>query len=300
MVYLPENYLSKHRIAAVSPSWSHLEVEATVESYFQMLEAELRGEAYSKTEHRRRLLPLLQSRTEGAVELKHGNISAILIELGFPYISGYKPYRNYQDLLREVVIERLSGRPRIGKLAEEDAERHTTAILFKDILKSLTEPPKPYVRKEKVADHGTAYRPIIPWQNVNYLEKEARNAKLGRAGEEFVIMFEQARLRRSGKLTLAEKVEHISLSRGDGEGFDVLSFEESGEERLIEVKTTKYGRETPFFVTRREVEASHHFRNDYHLYRVFEFRETAKLYTLKGAIPDNCELEATSYIARVG
>ena len=144
-----------------------------------------------------------------------------------------------------------------------------------------------------------AYRPAIPWQKVNYLEQEARNTTLGRAGEEFVVKFEQARLRSLGQSKLADRIEHVSVSRGDGDGFDILSFEQTGTERIIEVKTTKYGRETPFFVTRREVEASHHFLSNYHLYRVFQFREDARLYTLKGAIPDICDLEPTSYIAHV-
>jgi hypothetical protein len=87
--------------------WSREEVEAIVADYIAMLIAELRSEAYNKTEHRRNLKRLLQERTDAAIERKHGNISAILIQLGFPYISGYKPYGNYQGLLREVVAGRL-------------------------------------------------------------------------------------------------------------------------------------------------------------------------------------------------
>lgn len=39
--------------------WSRLEVEATVADYVAMLESEIRGEPYSKAEHRRALQPLL-------------------------------------------------------------------------------------------------------------------------------------------------------------------------------------------------------------------------------------------------
>ena len=55
---------------------------------------------------------------------------------------------------------------------------------------------------------------------------------------------------------IAYKVEHTSVLKGDGEGYDILSFEDTGAELLIEVKTTKYGHYTPFFVTRNEVEVS--------------------------------------------
>jgi hypothetical protein len=65
-------------------SWSRDEVEATVASYFEMLEAGLRGEAVNKTAYRNALLPLLRGRSAGAVERKHQNISAILIEERVP------------------------------------------------------------------------------------------------------------------------------------------------------------------------------------------------------------------------
>jgi len=39
-----------------SDPWSNIEVRLIVADYFNMLTAELKGEAYSKTEHRRALL----------------------------------------------------------------------------------------------------------------------------------------------------------------------------------------------------------------------------------------------------
>jgi hypothetical protein len=80
----------------VAEDWSRPEAEAIVADYFGMLADELRGTPYRKSEHRNRLIPLLRGRSAGSVERKHQNISAILIESGFPYISGYKPLRNYQ------------------------------------------------------------------------------------------------------------------------------------------------------------------------------------------------------------
>ncbi|MGH7967823.1 MAG: DUF3883 domain-containing protein, partial [Limisphaerales bacterium] len=92
----------------MSDAWSIEEVEAAVADYFAMLAKELRGAAYSKAEHNRQLQKLLSGRGRGSVERKHQNTSAVLIELGFPYIEGYKPLGNYQELLRKVVRERLS------------------------------------------------------------------------------------------------------------------------------------------------------------------------------------------------
>lgn len=85
------------------PEWSDAEVSATVEDYFEMLHLEALGQEYSKAEHRRSLLKKLNGRSAAAVEFKHANISAILHELGLPYISGYKPRKNCQEALRKFV-----------------------------------------------------------------------------------------------------------------------------------------------------------------------------------------------------
>jgi hypothetical protein len=63
---------------------SREEAEAAVSDYLRMLEMELRGESYGKAERNRQLQALLRGRNRGAIERKHQNISAILIELGFP------------------------------------------------------------------------------------------------------------------------------------------------------------------------------------------------------------------------
>ena len=275
--------------------WSRLEVEAAVADYLAMLAAELSGNAYSKTEHRQKLRHLLNGRTEGSVEFKHQNISAALIRTGFPYISGYKPRWNYQrPLLDEVVAEQLSSSPALVALAERDAVRSVPIPTVDDILKALTDPPKSTAGKQ-------AREPVSPNRlfATNYLEQEAKNRELGLAGEQFVINFERARLLSIKREVLASQIQHVSKLRGDGDGFDVLSFEDDGAERLIEVKTTKYGRETPFFLSRNELSVSRDRSGQYYLYRVFAFREHPQLFTLKGALSATCILEPTSYIASV-
>ena len=64
--------------------WSRLEVEAAVADYLDMLALELRGEPFNKAEHNRNLVRVLNGRTRGSIERKHQNISAVLIELGYP------------------------------------------------------------------------------------------------------------------------------------------------------------------------------------------------------------------------
>ncbi len=261
-----------------------------------MLGLELSGTPYSKAEHRRRLVTKLNKRSEPSVEFKHANISAVLIELGFPYISGYKPRSNYQSLLFEVVSDRLRSSRDLEKLVAIDVERPVKVPDVDDILRAWTDPPVPNDEPKRLAQPRATYAPAP----INYLEREARNRNLGLAGEEFVINFERARLIQLNRENLASKIEHVSKLRGDAEGFDVLSFEADGRRRLIEVKTTKYGPHTPFFVSRNEVNVSEASANEYHLFRVFEFRQIPRLFGLQGALSSTCRLAASTYVATAG
>ena len=254
-------------------NWSREEVEATVSDYLAMFSAELRAEPYSKASHRRGLLPLLQGRSEGAIERKHGNISAVLIELGYPYIDGYKPFRNYQQLLFDVVSSRLDASPEVENLVAADVVAEAVPQAVDGILDALVAaPPSPTKANQVRETPPGAYRAPALRPRVNYLQRESENASLGAAGELFVLEYERARLLAVGKERLAGRVEHVSETRGDGDGFDILSFEESGRDRLIEVKTTKYGASTPFFVSANEVRVSERESDRYQLYRVFAFR----------------------------
>src|ERR1700722_14050181 len=83
--------------------WTELEVGLIVADYFTMLEEELLGKPFNKTEHRRSLAPNLAGRSDGSIEFKHANISAVLAGQGLPYVEGYKPRGNYQALLAQEV-----------------------------------------------------------------------------------------------------------------------------------------------------------------------------------------------------
>ena len=279
--------------------WTRIEAEATVADYFAMLECEVRGVGYSKAEHRRHLLSQLNQRSAGAVERKHQNVSAILIELGFAYISGYKPLRNYQHLLFEIVADRIQiSRPLVAVVSEQ-VLAPAEIPQVDDILAAWVEPPTPDRPARQPRDSVTRSRPTLR-VGVDYLATEARNRSLGGAGEEFVVRFETARLLVAGNEQLAGKVERVSETRGDGLGFDILSYEATGEERLIEVKTTAYGPSTPFFVTRNEVAVSREKRNRYHLYRLFDFRRHPRLFGLSGPLDDSLRLEPSQFVANLG
>ncbi|MDH4284825.1 MAG: DUF3883 domain-containing protein, partial [Gallionellaceae bacterium] len=139
------------------------------------------------------------------------------------------------------------------------------------------------------------YHPSPP-QKRDYLEREARNISLGRAGEEFVLSFEHFRLYELGQKKLADKVDHVSMSKGDGLGYDILSFEPDGRERFIEVKTTAFAKETPFFISRGEIQFANNHEEQFHLYRLYEFRKSPKLFDLVGSVEKHCAVNPVSYI----
>lgn len=278
--------------------WSEFEVEAVVTDYFAMLLNELRGEQYSKTAHRHALARLLDDRSDGSVEFKHQNISAVLIESGYPYISGYKPRWNYQQLLADAVMARLQVDHKLDRAVREAVDAKAESVIAGDILSRLEPPPEATERDGSRVNQAAKGRPGVR-APVNYLEREARNRSLGLVGEEFVLAFERARLLAAGRERLALQVEHVSLTQGDGLGFDIRSFEPEGTERLIEVKTTAFGRQTPFFVSRNELRVSQVRDAAYHLYRVFTYRSDPRLFVLDGALDRVCKLAPTQYLARV-
>ena len=131
----------------------------------------------------------------------------------------------------------------------------------------------------------------------DYLEREAHNRSLGLASEQFVVQFEHWRLNQLGLYKLADQVNHVSQSKGDGLGYDVLSFEADGRERLREVKTTSFARETPFFVTQSELALSNEAKDQFRRYRLFEFCQSPRLFELSGALSQHCELDPITYRA---
>ena len=60
-------------------TWSKEEVEVIVQDYLSMLGSEILSLPYNKAEHRRNPKRLLSNRSEGSIERKHQNISAVML-----------------------------------------------------------------------------------------------------------------------------------------------------------------------------------------------------------------------------
>ena len=89
---------------------------------------------------------------------------------------------------------------------------------------------------------------------------------LGDLGENLVLEYERKRLHDVGLIDLANKVKHVSAEEGDGAGYDILSFEENGEKKFIEVKTTRGSVRSDFYISANEVEFSKNHADNFYLY----------------------------------
>ena len=103
----------------------------------------------------------------------------------------------------------------------------------------------------------------------DYIKKNSNDKSLGNAGEDLVINYEKNYLINKGLNKLADKV----CKRKDGEGYDILSFDENSLEKYIEVKTTKGDEFTPFIITLNEKLFSEQNIGKYCLYRLYNFNE---------------------------
>ena len=278
--------------------WSAGEVEATIATYRQMLVAELSGQSSNKRALNRALMIQLDGRSASAIEFKHCNISAVLRDANCPYVDGYKPRSNYQQSLVEAVeglLLRSELVERAARLAADLPVIDTTGIVDERI---IVEPPRTTPPQQGVREFRADYS-VRPPQKRDYLARETRNRELGLAGEHLVIRFEQHRLIQAEYDKLAERVEHVAVTQGDGLGFDIRSFEPDGSDRLIEVKTTAFAKESAFFITPNELECSRAHSEHYHLFRLFNFRKGPKLFFLKGDLHEQLWLEPNSYRAGV-
>jgi hypothetical protein len=264
--------------------WTEAENRAIVDDYLAMLALECAGQPYSKSDHRNALIEAMgATRSPGSVERKHQNISAVMLQLGLPYIKGYKPLPNIQQALLTEVKRRLDANPawfaELQPQPESPAEARFSAALRQVVVPEM--PPEPRGRK---VDYGL-------------LQEESK--RVGDRGEEFVFNFEKTNLEREGRADLAADVLWVAREVGDGAGYDIRSFRLDGRYRYIEVKATKLGALTPFYITSAELDFARRHQGEYAIYRVFDVDSGApEFYTLEGDLDTVLAVEPVTYRAR--
>lgn len=301
--------------------WGADELDAIVADYFAMLSAEQSGEAYVKAHHARALSAVI-GRPHKSVEFKHMNLSYALSELGLPIIRGYRPMRNIQRAIFPAIDRYLSRHPEAwsigdaalltvaqrwdggarsgggaaGDIAGVAEPAHAFATPFADQptarLIQLTDAPELGDAQPRPDGLRRLVRKFDP------AARDARNRALGGMGEQIIFEREIAHLIGADRMDLAKKVEWTSEERGDGAGYDIRSFDPaSGQERFIEVKTTRGGARTDFFLSRNERAFSDEEPERYRLYRLYDAAADMKLFALRPPLGDAVRLSPETWRA---
>lgn len=278
-------------VVKVGEDWSADEVHATVASYFEMLALEAAQMPYNKSERNNHLRQTLRGRSKASVEMKHQNVSAVLASLGLPFIPGYKPRGNTQLLLRQQVQKFVLDHSDMVRQIVDALEEVKTPEA-KTFAATVVAPPP----VETVAKVEAGPRVRLP-HKMDYAARDESNRKLGRAGEQWALEYEQHRLLQDGLGELFSRVDWVADRLGDGAGYDILSFDSASEPRYIEVKTTNGAHASSFVISRNELDFSREVEEAFCLYRLFQFRDAPSMYILRGDISKRLHLEPLDYRA---
>jgi hypothetical protein len=265
-------------------TWQDDELDAIVADYFSMLLAELSGKAYVKSRHSAALMARI-GRSHRSVEFKHQNISAVLDELGLPWIPGYKPKLNFQNAIFDAIDRYITKHPGVLDPVEVAPTGSPPADVF-------VPPPLPSPASKKIPER--LRRLVLKFDPV---ERDHLNRSLGKAGEAFVVDLERHRLKGGNRADLARKVRWTAAEDGDGAGYDISSFNLEGAPRLIEVKTTNGSARTPFFITRNEFSIASEIPTQWQIYRVHLFASGPRVFTIAPPLESSLKLSTQTWRA---
>jgi hypothetical protein len=205
--------------------------------------------------------------------------------LDFQEFRGYLTATNYQKAIIAAVDRYLSRNPvalHPEKAVSGFAERPGLFVETPPNLLPVTP------RREDIERLVRKFNPV---------KRDFRNRKLGRDGEELMIQFERERLKQRDRPDLAKKIRWISEEDGDEAGYDILSFDEKGRERFLEVKTTVGSNTTPFYITRNELSFSSERPEAFRLCRAFDFSVRPRMFELAPPLRNFVHLSPLSYEA---
>ncbi len=252
-----------------------------------MLRLELAGQHYVKSQRNVELQRILK-RSRGSIEFKHMNISAALEILGFPRIAGYAPMKNLQRSLVDAIERNYH-----SIITSTNPIERPSSHGFSDASPLPFHEPPQLVPLAKETGDGGIERLV---RKFDPAERDLRNRALGKRGEELVFQFEKLRLLQIDR-NLSDKVRWVSDEDGDGAGYDILSFEPDGRERLIEVKTTQGIETTPFYLSRNELDLSKERPDAFKIVRLYDFARDPKAFQLVPPLGSFVRLEPISFSA---
>lgn len=118
-------------------------------------------------------------------------------------------------------------------------------------------------------------------RNRDYLQEAADNQRLGLIGERIVLRNEEQRVRVELGEEYVKLVEHVSITKGDGEGYDIRSVRKGSSgisEYFLEVKTTTGDANASFFVSENEVSFATANADSYEIVRIHSLNQEKEEY----------------------
>jgi hypothetical protein len=178
-----KGWLTKRRLESPGTMMSSMPLSPII---FSMLRAELSRQPCVKSHHSAVLMQQI-GRTHRLVEFKHQNISAVLEEIGLPWIIGYKPKRNYQASIFGAIDRYHSSNEDMV-----DQQLPPQVLAVADDGNTFVDAPKLEPQSDRPWQLERLVRKFDP------VERDLRNRLLGRAGEGFVLEIERSSKNSSG------------------------------------------------------------------------------------------------------
>ena len=134
----------------------------------------------------------------------------------------------------------------------------------------------------------------VDWSALNQ-----KGAVTGMKGEDVALAIEQEYLRSVGRKDLADRVSNHAQTKGDGLGYDILSFFEDGREKYIEVKSTTGALNTSFYLSRNELGFLGEHKDDAFLYRVSLQNRDASLRVFTAAEVEEQDISPVQFLVKI-
>lgn len=155
-------------------------------------------------------------------------------------------FNEIQNRIRDENVEAAALVDRLERIDPESVQlSHVPYVPEIEMdINALNEPPTFYGND----DHG---RMMVEEPPIDYISRNIENKKIGDFGEQLILRHEQRKVDEwisQGKLHSGTR----AVKQSDRAGYDILSFDEDGSERHIEVKTTIGDKNTPFYMSHNE------------------------------------------------
>lgn len=228
---------------------------------------------------------------EDILKLDLQNMLSLFRELKGHMINNYSIEDTNNYLLAEAELRLLNNEERTNN--DKSLERIISDKGENTELKISNSVPKEYEDIEQ----GSGQNSYTKKGKIDYNGNSKKQQRIGLAGEYMVLNYEKNNL---SSWNSNKTVEHVSKTQGDGAGYDIKSYDRSGIEIHIEVKTTEGNIETPYYISANEVRHSKENSKIYRLYRIYNFNPqegTGDFYIIEGDITQKVELKTKTYVS---